>query len=34
MPNFRGFLKHMSMSARRRNRRGGRGDRDTGILQA
>ncbi len=34
MPNFRGILKHMSMSARRWNTRDGRDYRDTGTVQA
>lgn len=34
MPNFGGFLKHMSMSARRQDTRGGRDDWDAGITSA
>ncbi|CAK7284476.1 conserved hypothetical protein [Streptomyces misionensis JCM 4497] len=34
MPNFRGILKHIDMSARRQNRKGGRDDWDTGAGQA
>ncbi|BFO21624.1 hypothetical protein SHKM778_80120 [Streptomyces sp. KM77-8] len=34
MPNFRGILKHMSMSARRQDTRDGRGDRDVRTGQA
>ncbi|GAT84250.1 hypothetical protein STXM2123_4953 [Streptomyces sp. F-3] len=34
MPNFRGILKHMSVFARRRNTRGGKGDWDAGRAPA
>ncbi|GAA3234050.1 hypothetical protein GCM10020256_50630 [Streptomyces thermocoprophilus] len=34
MPNFRGILKHIGMSARRLNTRDGRDDRDKGAAQA
>ncbi|GAA3498162.1 hypothetical protein GCM10019016_052650 [Streptomyces prasinosporus] len=34
MPNFRGILKHMSMSARRQDTTDGGDDRDTGAVQA
>ncbi|RAJ52535.1 hypothetical protein K376_05991 [Streptomyces sp. PsTaAH-130] len=34
MPNFRGILKHMDMSARRQDRKGGWGDWDMGAGQA